>query len=77
MNRFIILIYLSILIFFSACKETNNSKQNVFTSADLVAAITKLLSIAMEDGFPPPIASRVYTYPHIAVSLLMAMYVRY
>lgn len=26
----------------------------------------RLLEIAMEDGFPPPIASRVYAYPHIA-----------
>jgi hypothetical protein len=25
-----------------------------------------LLDVAMEDGFPPPIASRVYVYPHIA-----------
>jgi len=59
--------YLPILfiLFFWSCKEkVTNTK--VFTSADLVNANTKLLHIAMEDGFPPPIASRVYVYPHIA-----------
>lgn len=63
--------YYSILVLFNflfllSCQEKNRSSITIFTSEHLKAANTKLLSIAMEDGFPPPIASRVYVYPHIA-----------
>lgn len=38
----------------------------VFGTSDLNYANRTLLEVAMEDGFPPPVASRVYVYPHIA-----------
>ena len=63
-----ILKILILLIFcFFACRETKeeDSKQ-IFGINELNLANRKLLEVAMEDGFPPPIASRVYVYPHIA-----------
>ncbi|MEP7195608.1 MAG: vanadium-dependent haloperoxidase [Saprospiraceae bacterium] len=37
-----------------------------FDTADLVKVNRSLLEVAMVDGFSPPVASRVYVYPHIA-----------
>lgn len=51
---------------FDGCKSSEKSSTDIFGRTDLNYANTKLLDIAMEDGFPPPIASRVYVYPHIA-----------
>lgn len=63
-----ILFFLVVISTF-ACKNSisthSSSDAKVFSSLDLVHANSELLSIAMEDGFPPPIASRVYVYPHI------------
>ena len=63
-----ILLKLSIVssLFLFSCKNDNNSNQYKFGIDDLNHANRTLLEIAMEDAFPPPIASRVYTYPHIA-----------
>ena len=57
-----------ILVFFIlySCKNSSVAPNNPFGVADLHQLNRKLLEVAMEDGFPPPIASRVYVYPHIA-----------
>ncbi len=60
------LIFVSGSLAFFRCQSSGNSSPQLFGRNDLNYANTKLLEIAMEDGFPPPIASRVYVYPHIA-----------
>lgn len=59
-------LYLFACIFFYACNTSNESNTVVFGTSDLNKLNRRLLEIAMEDGFPPPIASRVYVYPHVA-----------
>jgi len=59
-------VLVSCLLIIFSCKQSDQDVGSLFGSSDLVLANNKLLSIAMEDGFPPPIASRVYVYPHIA-----------
>lgn len=49
-----------------SCKTDKSKIVEPFTVSDLNKANRALLNVAMEDGFPPPIASRVYVYPHIA-----------
>jgi hypothetical protein len=51
---------------FFSCSEDTTSKNNIFSTSDLNHANRTLLEVAMEDAFPPPVASRVYVYPHIA-----------
>ncbi len=46
------------------CK--NSAPVQHFGVEDLHIANRKLLEIAMEDGFSPPVASRVYVYPHLS-----------
>lgn len=68
MLTFRYLLLILAIVSMAACKNStinNAAKNKVFSSIDLVNANTELLNIAMEDGFPPPIASRVYVYPHI------------
>ena len=48
-----------------ACREAGKNTV-VFDTQDLNRLNRRLLDVAMEDGFSPPIASRVYVYPHIA-----------
>jgi len=62
-----------ILLFFTlyGCKNSSVTPISPFSVADLHQLNRKLLEIAMEDGFPPPIASRVYAYPHIAFYIMM------
>ena len=61
-------IYLLIALI-SSCNQKQQTLH--FTSADLNYANRTLLEIAMEDGFSPPVASRVYVYPHIAFYTVM------
>jgi hypothetical protein len=49
-----------------SCQEQSGVSSTAFNTKDLNYANRKLLEVAMEDGFSPPIASRVYVYPHIA-----------
>ncbi len=60
------LILILIVIGLNSCKNSPNLQVNLFGVKDLHQLNRRLLEIAMEDGFPPPIASRVYVYPHIA-----------
>ncbi len=53
-------------LFFYGCRNATAIQPKAFGVEDLHQLNWRLLEIAMEDGFPPPIASRVYTYPHIA-----------
>lgn len=48
------------------CNNSTVIQPKPFGVEDLHQLNWRLLEIAMEDGFPPPIASRVYAYPHIA-----------
>ncbi|MBK8669808.1 MAG: hypothetical protein IPN89_10230 [Saprospiraceae bacterium] len=54
--------------------KRDNVNTSVFGTADLNKLNRKLLEIAMEDGFPPPIASRVYVYPHIGNYLVLEQF---
>ena len=63
-KRFV--LYLFACVFFYACQTSQESNTVVFGTSDLNKLNRRLLEIAMEDGFPPPIASRVYVYPHVA-----------
>ena len=61
-NLAIILVGLLLL----GCSKSAVKQPKLFGVEDLHRLNWRLLEIAMEDGFPPPIASRVYAYPHIA-----------
>lgn len=55
------------LMLLMACKKEEAILSNEkFNRNDLDNLNQKLLEIAMEDGFNPPVASRVYLYPHLA-----------
>lgn len=57
-----LLSFFTLCVFFSCQKNAPVQ----FSTTDLCLANRKLLEVAMEDGFSPPQASRVYVYPHIA-----------
>ncbi|MEO6190437.1 MAG: vanadium-dependent haloperoxidase [Saprospiraceae bacterium] len=61
-------IYLLIALI-TSCNPKQQTLQ--FTTADLNYANRTLLEIAMVDGFSPPVASRVYVYPHIAFYVVL------
>jgi hypothetical protein len=48
-----------------SCRSKDRSSDH-FTAEHLRIANRVLLEVAMEDAFNPPVASRVYVYPHIA-----------
>lgn len=58
-------------LFFYGCNNSTAIQPKPFGVEDLHQLNWRLLEIAMEDGFPPPIASRVYAYPHIAFYVTM------
>jgi hypothetical protein len=60
------IVFILLFFIFYSCKNSSVAPINPFGVADLHQLNRKLLEVAMEDGFPPPIASRVYVYPHIA-----------
>lgn len=60
------LLILLFCLLFNSCKHATVIDNNVFDTRDLIRANSKLLDIAMVDGFSPPVASRVYLYPHLA-----------
>jgi len=62
--RYILLI--SFVFSFISCSKYVSNEKVVFGTSDLNYANRTLLEVAMEDGFPPPVASRVYVYPHLA-----------
>jgi hypothetical protein len=66
----LILLIVSMFTLYS-CQRQSSDYQ--FTALDLNKANYKLLEVAMEDGFPPPIASRVYVYPHIAAYTVLQL----
>lgn len=61
----VFILFLGVVLFLS-CVNENSKKENPFGTSDLNHANRTLLEVAMEDGFPPPVASRVYVYPHLA-----------
>ncbi len=60
------ILYGAVMISLLSCSQKSGFHQDLFGLADINHANRRLLEVAMEDGFPPPIASRVYVYPHIA-----------
>lgn len=48
------------------CTAPSAQEHDPFSAEDLRAADRELLDVAMVDGYNPPVASRVYVYPHIA-----------
>lgn len=68
------LVLILIVIVLHSCKNSPELQSNLFGVADLHQLNRRLLEIAMEDGFPPPIASRVYAYPHIAYYITIQMF---
>jgi hypothetical protein len=63
--------YTLLLLFVFAVSCKNEYKKPDINANDLAKTNRLLLEVAMEDGFPPPIASRVYVYPHIATYLAL------
>jgi hypothetical protein len=61
-----VIIFSLFFLLFSCKKEESKLSTDKFNRADLDYLNKKLLDIAMEDGFNPPVASRVYLYPHLA-----------
>ena len=59
-------IVLLFLIVLSSCDKAIESDTQVFQTEDLNYANTVLLEAVMEDAFSPPVASRIYSYSHIA-----------
>jgi hypothetical protein len=74
MSRYYLIGFSLLFIAFYSCKESTKPRNDVFGTKNLKEANTKLLEIAMEDGFPPPIASRVYVYPHLAHYLTLSAF---
>ena len=74
MSRYYLIGFSLLFFAFFSCKESTKPRNDVFGTKHLKEANTKLLEIAMEDGFPPPIASRVYVYPHIAHYLTLSAF---
>ncbi len=58
--------FIAALFCLLSCTAPHRVVPHTFGIADINTANRKLLEVAMEDGFSPPIASRVYVYPHIA-----------
>lgn len=67
--RNVAIILLGLFLF--GCNNATVTHPKPFGVVDLHQLNRRLLEIAMEDGFPPPIASRVYAYPHIAFYVTM------
>lgn len=61
-------------LFLVGCSNSTVIQPTPFGVGDLHQLNWRLLEIAMEDGFPPPIASRVYAYPHIAFYVTMQQF---
>lgn len=61
-----LLILISLIICFSCKTDENNSQATVFDTTDLNHANKVLLESVMDDAFTPPVASRMYSYAHIA-----------
>lgn len=49
-----------------SCGSDPSHVRSPFGAEDIRKANRKLLEVAMVDGFSPPVAARVYAYPHIA-----------
>lgn len=62
------------ILFLHACKPPSEKVTQPFGAEDLRAANRELLEVAMVDAFNPPIASRVYVYPHIAHYLTLRVF---
>ncbi|MCB0769085.1 MAG: vanadium-dependent haloperoxidase [Flavobacteriales bacterium] len=54
------------LLLWTACQGPTTPAGPAFGAEDLRTANRKLLEVAMVDGFSPPVAARVYVYPHLA-----------
>ena len=63
-----------ILCIFLACGSERNSQEVKLNVHHLIKANDELLDIAMVDGFSPPVASRVYVYPHIAHHIALSAF---
>ncbi len=59
-------LLLLFLITLSSCDKATESDTQVFQTEDLNYANTILLEAVMEDAFSPPVASRMYSYAHLA-----------
>lgn len=60
------LISLGLCVLLTACAVDPATVVNKHAAEDLRRADRHLLEVVMEDVFSPPVASRVYMYPHIA-----------
>ncbi|NOT37224.1 MAG: vanadium-dependent haloperoxidase [Saprospiraceae bacterium] len=63
-----------LLLFFLSLIACNSEKEVPFDSKNLIESNRALLEIAMEDGFSPPQASRIYVYSHIAFYSCLSKY---
>jgi len=61
-----IVLVLVFSAFLTACAVDPSTMENTHAAEDLRRADRHLLEVVMEDVFSPPVASRVYMYPHIA-----------
>jgi hypothetical protein len=59
-----IVLLLSVIIGFTACKDTS-TKTEIFDSQAIHKANRALIEISMEDIFNPPVATRVFAYPNL------------
>ncbi len=68
MNSLRLIAFACSLLLFNSCQESANTSltESVIQADDLHRVNRRLIEVAMEDNFPPMIAARVYTYPHIA-----------
>lgn len=61
-----IVIYLSLMLLFSACKENKRYLNLLDDSEVYLKASNQLTHVIVHDIFSPPVASRIYAYSHIA-----------
>ena len=59
-----------VLVFLSSCKK---SEFIVITPNDYHNAVDKVIEVMVHDIFSPPVASRIFVYPNIAMYEIMAM----
>ena len=64
-NRFFLSLLIFELLCFS-CKPDSEKKEDVSSPKILLQLNAQLTEAILQDGFSPPVASRIYTYPNIA-----------
>lgn len=73
MKRILVAISVLVLQILQSCIEHKSQEPFDLSAEDLHASFDKVTKVMVHDIFSPPVASRVYVYPHIAVYEVVAL----